>query len=211
MRARGGVVCGLTAILCIGPNIIGRADIVSVKKELDVQYAKICAAIKARNVKAVMAFDTPDYKVQIDPKTTLTRADVEKAYQQQVNGTQEIKEISFTVVDVKLEGEQAIATVRTREVIQLGSLQQIFSGAIQPVKHILIGKQTAVDTWVKTPRGWRLNLEQVTSRESTLDGKLMSQTPSASAGNTDSKQGVPQQTAPTSKSDSADKSNNPPK
>ena len=138
--------------LLIGVSGAVRANDADVKKTLEVQYAKEIAASKAKDVNALMALSTPDFKVKMNGGKILTYAEVKQDFKEQFAHTQSIKELSVKITALKVTGDKAVATVQQKAVIV---------ATVQGKVMTLSSEQTSNDTWVKTSAGWKLSYEEL--------------------------------------------------
>jgi tetratricopeptide (TPR) repeat protein len=131
-------------------------------KAIDAQYAKLAEAIRQKDLDALFALYTPDFRA-VTPTGEVWSRERSLAYQR--NGLAQVKEtthISNTILRLTLCGDEATATVlqqwyRTQI---MGKLRRVETNAVQD------------EHWVKTPDGWkRGDINEVKKGAAFVDGK----------------------------------------
>jgi hypothetical protein len=135
----------------------------AVKKELTADYAKISKGMAAGNVAPISALLTDDY-VAIQPgKPKITKAQMLRQFKM-LAGQVHVTKWDRTIKSLTASGKTAVAIVNGSFTGEIPS-----GGAAKP--HILSQKGVTKDTWVKTPKGYRLQKSEVQSMEMLMDGQ----------------------------------------
>ena len=134
-----------------------------VLSELRIQYAKLAAAMRARDVDALFDLYVPDYKVVMPGGEVWSR---ERSLEYQRNGLALVREthhISNTIVRLIVCGDRATATVLQqwyRTQFMGGGARRVETNAVQD------------EIWVRTAVGWRRgDIANISSGASFVDGK----------------------------------------
>lgn len=134
-------------------------------KGIDAQYARLADAMRRKDVDALFALYTPDYRVVMPGGEVWTR---ERSLAYQRDGLAQVREtqhISNTVLRLTACGARATATV-----LQMWHRTQTMAGQPRQVE------TTAVqdEEWVRTPDGWRRgNIVEVRNGPAFVDGKAV--------------------------------------
>jgi ketosteroid isomerase-like protein len=132
-------------------------------KQIDSQYARLAAAMRARDVDALFALYTPDYHVVMPTGEVWSR---EQSLEYQRNGLAQVREthhISNSIVRLVVCGDQATATV-----LQQWYRTQTMAGAPRRVETNAVQDEI----WTRTPNGWkRGDIKNVRSGAAFVDGK----------------------------------------
>ena len=131
------------------------ADQASDKKSLDAAYGRLTAAIKRKDVKALMGMVTSDFS-WIDAQGKVMDRGAFFAMCKKEFGNPNMKFISLVMTNDSYDFDGTIARVRTRTA---GSVSMKMGG--QAMK--MSSKSEGVDTWQKTPAGWRVKKVEVVS------------------------------------------------
>ncbi len=140
------------------------ADNSAIKQQIQAEYMKSFAALKAKDIKGLMLRYTLDFTCRFGPKNIMTRAQVEDSADFQMIATKEIKELTFAITDVTVKGNTAIVNVKQKETIIM---------VLRKVEHKVTSSQISSDTWIKTPSGWRVKFQDIKSNITTEDGKVV--------------------------------------
>ena len=144
------------ALLFTGASGIGHADDAELNKTLLGVYANMVKAFKAKDLKALMAPLTPDVSVKLPDGKTWGKTELEKEYKQEFTETKEVKEWNTVITKLVVKGNTATATVKSKVVLVV---------TINGRNATIQNDQEGVDTWVKTPSGWKLKSEAVTKSQ----------------------------------------------
>lgn len=135
-----------------------------VRKAINAEYAKLAAAMRKKDIDALVALYAPDFHA-VTPTGEVWNRERSLAYQK--NGLAQVKETSFisnTILRLAVCGEdEAAATV-----LQVWYRTQMMRGKLRLVQ------TTAVqdEQWVKLPAGWkRGNIYDVINGTALVDGK----------------------------------------
>ncbi len=133
-------------------------------KALQAQYAKLAEALKKKDINALFALYTPDFRA-VTPTGEVWSRERSLAYQR--NGLAQVKEtthISNTIVRLILHGENAA----TASVLQQWYRTQMMVGKLCRVETHAVQDEE----WTKTPDGWkRGNIQEVQNGAAFVDGK----------------------------------------
>jgi ketosteroid isomerase-like protein len=131
--------------------------------ELDAQYARLAAAMRARDVDALFALYTPDYHVVMPGGEVWSR---ERSLAYQRNGLARVGEthhISNTILHLVVCGDRATATV-----LQQWYRTQMMDGVPRRVETNAVQDEV----WVRGANGWkRGDIREVRNGASFVDGK----------------------------------------
>jgi hypothetical protein len=120
-----------------------------VRRALEIQYAKLAAANKNKDLNAILAMRVFDFSVKMPNGETWNyqrSADYSKAAFEQV---QQTLSLTYTIDTINLNGNEAAAIIHqqwTRMQMKAGQLRRVETTAVQR------------ETWVNTADGWRLKL-----------------------------------------------------
>jgi ketosteroid isomerase-like protein len=142
---------------------VSAADNQVVKQEIQAEYMKADAATRTKDINALMAHYTSDFKLKMLNGKILSLDKVKDNIIWQFVATKQVKELSFRIQTIKVNGNSAEVLVRQTE-----NLQVMMEGK----QHTIEGTQISEDTWTKTPAGWKLKLQVVKLSNITQDGKL---------------------------------------
>ena len=134
-----------------------------VLREIDAQYAKLADAMRARDVDALFALYTPDYRVVMAGGEVWSR---ERSLDYQRNAMARVREthhISNTIVHLVVCGDRATATVLQqwyRTQMMGDTPRRVETNAVQD------------EVWMRTPGGWkRGDIREIRNGASFVDGK----------------------------------------
>lgn len=147
-------------------QIVGRADDPTIRQQLKAEYMKADAATRAKDLDRLMSQYSEDFRLKVNQDKTLSRKQVGDLVHWQIVATKEIKELSYTILSVTVKGKTAMATVKQTETLVV---------VLQSKPHVLASTQISEDTWILTPKGWRLKYQEVKQNRTTSDGKLIPQ------------------------------------
>lgn len=134
-------------------------------KELEVAYRDFNAAMKARDLKKVMAFTTPDFKLINAQKVVFSRIEVRTNLEQTLKQFKSITSIT-TKIDRIQSDKPTVIHVRSSS----GFKAEIVNPATKKVG-VFESKSVSDDVWVKTNAGWRIKESRIVKEENTLDGR----------------------------------------
>lgn len=149
------------AIGALGFSTIATAD-GDVKKELTAVYAKMDAAIKARDMKTVISYLGDDFEMTADGKT-MKRAEAVAHMQKQMDTVKEFTMFKSTIEKIEhVEGNE-IADVK-----QEGKFTAVINGK----EHTVEAVAKVREWWIKTDEGkWLCIGSEELSGEIKIDGK----------------------------------------
>ena len=134
-----------------------------VLREIDAQYAKLADAMRARDVDALFALYTPDYRVVMAGGEVWSR---ERSLDYQRIAMARVREthhISNTIVHLVVCGDRATATVLQqwyRTQMMGDTPRRVETNAVQD------------EVWMRTPGGWkRGDIREIHNGASFVDGK----------------------------------------
>ena len=132
-----------------GERVVARDKSKPVRRALEEQYAKIVEANRNKDLAALLALRTPDFKVQMSNGETW---DFERSANYVKLGFEQVQSIislSFTIETINVSGNEAAAIIHqqwSRMQMKAGKLRRVDTSAVQR------------ETWINTPEGWRLKL-----------------------------------------------------
>ena len=160
-RVRATTIVTIIALtLCIIANV--QADDAAVKKAVTSQYDKMNAAFKAKDVKGILDVVTTAFTVKRPDGATLKGDQLERALKAQFINTKSIKEWTHEITKLEVTADRVMVTWKSHMVAIVNKAGRY---------HTLDITQEGQDTWIKTPSGWRLNLEDVKRTTNLMDGK----------------------------------------
>jgi len=134
-----------------------------VVRQIDSQYVKLAAAMRARDVDALFALYTPDFHAVTPTGEVWSR---ERSLEYQRNGLAQVREtrhISNSIVRLIVCGDEATATVLQqwyRTQMMAGTVRHVETNAVQD------------EAWTRTPAGWkRGDIRNVRNGAAFVDGK----------------------------------------
>lgn len=158
MKQLAILVCLVAAALCMADS--QRA----VKKELDGHYRAVTKAFQTKNIDSIAGLLTDDYTAVQPNGQVSTKAQVLQDFRNQAAAMHDLK-WRRVIRSLTLNGDQAIALVDGdfKGHLAMGGTKM----------HEMEFKATTLDTWTKTPAGYRLQKSEVKSAVATMDGKPM--------------------------------------
>ncbi len=146
-----------------GDRTIVRDKSKSVRRALEVQYAKIAEAQKNKDIDALRSLRTSDFSVKM-PNGEMW--DLEQSLNYSRRGFEQVQSIislSNTIDSLTVNDDEAVAVVHqqwSRMQMMKGKLRRVDTSAVQR------------ETWVNTPDGWKLKLiDDVRPGAWVVDGK----------------------------------------
>jgi len=134
-------------------------------KEIESAYLNFNAAMKARDLKKVMAFTTPDFKLINASKVVFSRIEVRTNLEQTLKQFKNITSIT-TKIDSFKSDKLTVIHVRSTSVFKA----EIVNPSTKKVG-VFESKSTSDDVWHKTAAGWRIKESRIVKEENTLDGR----------------------------------------
>ena len=166
MKYRIGVISAMAMALVFGAQVV-RADTAAVRKAISARYAASDAALRKKDAKALLAMITPDFTVKTAAGQTLTAKQLPALLQQEFAAIKEVKNTRWSILEFGVKGN--VATVKMTQ-----TLSGVFTGQDQKT-HTLSSTNVSVDTWVRTPSGWKLRKSVELSEKTLVDGKPLPQ------------------------------------
>lgn len=138
-------------------------DECSVRKALEVQYAKLAQANAEKDLKAILELRAPNFST-VGPDGKKHSKEDDAAYVRQLVSAMELPiRLSNIIIDVKVQGDEAAATV-----FQRLERRQSLDGKVRNV----LTSVTQTETWVKMAGEWKIKfVENVHNRRWYVDGK----------------------------------------
>lgn len=133
----------------------------AVRKQLVAGYNTIIAAMKAKDIKPIVAISTPDFTLK-EGSHTFTAEQTMAREKKMFAATVPFGKITMTIAKLRVTGGTAVATV------------DFLSSVTVPVKGkncTIIDRGQTQDTWVKTTKGWRMKRVVTIKGGRTIDGK----------------------------------------
>lgn len=139
-----------------------------VRKELEAAYTNFNAAMKARDVKKLMALTTNDFKWINENKVVFSRMEVRNNLEQTLKQFKSIQSIT-TKIDKIASDKIDVISVRSTSVFK--------AELVHPsTKKAGLFESTSItdDVWIKTKEGWRIKQTRTIKETSYLDGRKVS-------------------------------------
>lgn len=153
----------LSALLAVSVALSsGSAARADDKSDINALYTKIEAAMKAKNVKGIMALGTPDF-VTIDHGQKMDAKQSAAMMEQQFKMIKSFDSLKMKLSKIDIKGKNAVATTTYS-----------FNGDItgpDGKQHKMADKGVTKDILVKTPKGWLFKSSETISQHPTMDGK----------------------------------------
>jgi hypothetical protein len=163
-----GVVLAVVALVAG----VGRvaADEATVRREIEAQYARLAKANEAFDLKAVLAFRTPDFH-SVGPDGRVLDAETMADYSKRfMEDNKPPLRARFTLRSISISPNETVAVVT---VFQEVSRQREFEGKPRTVETDVVQDET----WVKTGKGWLLkSVANVRDQKRFVDGKRVDPT-----------------------------------
>ena len=137
-------------------------DAAAVRKQIEAAYARSDKAVKTRDVSHLMDDATPDMTSKTEGRV-IKGTDLINVMKQQLAMFKSIDEVSSKITSFKVNGGTAVVNAESTLVGTLVGPDQ------KPHKLRSVSKDR--DTWVKTPKGWKVKLTETLGQKNTLDGK----------------------------------------
>ena len=138
-------------------------DLAAARSAIEAQYARLDAAIDAKNASPYDSIAAPDLKGAYATGNTFDLAGATKAWQEAVKMIQTVK--SRTVVESAVADGAAVRVVV--HMVQEGTLTM--NGEVTPFR----AESTALDTWARIGAEWRLSLTSEVVNKTWLNGSLV--------------------------------------
>lgn len=152
-------VLALAAALLTFGTSTARADD---RADIEALYAKISAAMKAKNTKAIYALGTSDF-VTKEQGVTMNAKDSAKMMEEQFKSMKKIHQCTMKASKITIKGTNAV-------VINDSTFDATTSGPDgKSHKMVMIG--SSKDTLVKTKKGWLFKSVEMLTAKMTMDGK----------------------------------------
>jgi len=135
-----------------------------VQKEIEAAYAKRDKAFKEKDIAAIRAMETSDYKEK-SKDGVVDRATLDPQVDQLMAMIKEVK-VLFTTVEKISEGKDST------EVIADATTKGDFTFKIEDGSvHEQVASAKVRDIWVKTKEGWKIRFHETLEAAMLLDGK----------------------------------------
>jgi ketosteroid isomerase-like protein len=164
------VLLAACAVSCARPTAppssqpAGRADLSTVRHEIEHWYDENTRAFLAKDVDAIMALRTEDFHAVAPDGTQQDRAAMENYTIGLLNGIDRWISLNFDIDSLEVSGDLARATVR----------QHLVRMALRPdgLVHHVETWVTQDETWRRTPDGWKLyRVDSVRDQRRLVDGQ----------------------------------------
>jgi ketosteroid isomerase-like protein len=160
MKTRTCIVLLSLLIAGVTARVAG-ADDKAVRKEIEAAYTALAKADTKNDGKAYIAMLTADYKRTYPSGKWGGRESIENQFA--LRSREEKATVTFHIEQLTLKGAQAVAMVKE-------STRSTYDE--KGVRHTVEFVRTLRSTWIKTPKGWRLHLNEEKNRKIYEDGKL---------------------------------------
>ena len=146
-----------------GDRIVVRDKTKPVRKELEIQYARLAEAVEHRDHAAFQALRTADFHTVDEQGRPQTPQEMSDRARAMLASIQPPIKTTNTIGTIDVQGNDAKATVR-----QYFSKMLQLAGKLRKVETYV----TQDETWTKTEDGWKLKfVDGVRDAESYVDGK----------------------------------------
>lgn len=151
----------LVVVACASA-VLGWAD---ARKEIDAVYTAYNTALKARDVKKLMAFTTNDFKLIHLRNVVISRMEVRNQLETNLKQFKNILAVT-TKIDSMAGDKIGVIQVRSTSVFKA----EIVNPNTKKTS-IFEALSTSDDTWIKQTGAWRIKQSRVIKQEQKLDGK----------------------------------------
>lgn len=159
MRRQSSILLATLLLALVFP---AHADDAAVRKELEADYAKCIAGMKKKDIKPFLNLATSDFTMTQNGQT-MNRQNAEAALQKQFAMTTSVDKMTIKIQSLKVSGNTAVVNTQSDVAFTMNGQDK------KP--HKFTDSEADKDTWVKTPKGWRLKSEETLNAKITLDGK----------------------------------------
>jgi ketosteroid isomerase-like protein len=132
---------------------------------LEQVYKDYANALKNKDAKAIIAFETDDFSMKDSSGKTMKRDEANAILQQALAVFKTISNVDEQITDLKMENGTATLMVSEKMV---GTIVDP-----QGKEHMLDGITKSRDIWVKDANKWKIKYSEVLEDTSTLDGKAV--------------------------------------
>jgi hypothetical protein len=154
-------------LVCLSITSAAHAYDKSIGKSLKDMYAKKAEYSRKKDIKSLIALNTPDYKVVLRGGKTMNNEQLEE--QLKLFFGLVVRNIRFDheIKGIEVNGDGAVVLVEQKD----KRIQKFPDGKPHEVEANVIHR----DTWIKTTSGWKLKLtEEQEQTKLTIDGKAVS-------------------------------------
>ena len=126
-----------------------------VRKELKATYAKLAAAMKQKNLSALLKFYTSDYTRQESNGHKMNRLQFKAAMQNVIRSQQTVRGVNFRMDSLRVTGKTAVVT--TTAVLKAHVMfMDTYEQPVPRKTYEMVATWPIRDFWVKTSAGWRI-------------------------------------------------------
>lgn len=169
-KKRGALCLALLSTLAVlplsatifSPRVLAKSAPSSAESELRAIYAKVGQALKRRDINSVLAYETSNFTQKEPDGSVKKRAQADASMRQTMTIVSAINSIKFNITGVKMVNRKAQVSYRQ----ELDAMLRTRDGSKAHFKSTALGR----DTWIKTPRGWRVQKGETFSNKSTVNG-----------------------------------------
>lgn len=161
----------VTLFACVAACFLATVAIADDASDIKKLYAQLSSGFKSKNVDAVLATGTADYKSKGMDGKVKSREEVKQELQMMFTVLTSVDKVAITPTKITVNGKNA--TVATTYVFEGKSKDEKDPKKIHTLKMTGEGK----DTLVKTSTGWRFSMSHDTKQEMWMDGKKMDMSP----------------------------------
>ncbi len=142
-----------------------RADTeASVRKQLQANYDTQAAAFRSRDVARLMSLAAPDVVVKLPNGNTMVRSHIERDAKTEMSRIKSVRTVSNRILRLEVHGNTAVVAAESHAVYTMVANKK---------EHVIDRTLRGRDTWVKTPHGWRLKMEDQVQAAILVDGHAM--------------------------------------
>ncbi|HEY3412130.1 MAG TPA: nuclear transport factor 2 family protein [Armatimonadota bacterium] len=134
------------------------------RKAIERQYAAYQRAIRNKDFAGVLATMTEDTTLLYPSGRSFSRKEIEAMLRGTMRATRSIPEWSLKILRLSVRGNSAVATIGERMVSNYADPNGLHKQTLVDFYH---------DTWVNTPKGWRLKSTVVSQGKVTVDGRTV--------------------------------------
>ena len=153
-------------LLCLAPAICAHADD---RSEITALFGKMSAAMKSRNVDAMMALLTPDYKKTKINGKDLNLKDAEKEFRSFYGSMKSVSIAEVKPDEIRLNGTTAFTW--TQYSISAEIVDNEGKMGPRGAKHAYVDNGKTREWLLKTPKGWRFQRSEMLKENPTVDGQ----------------------------------------
>jgi len=133
------------------------------KADITALYGKLTAAMKAKDIKGVMATGTPDFTMKEASGKVYNAKDAATMMDSQFKMMKSVDEVKMTPKTISIKGKTAV--------VMGDFVMKVVMTGPDGKDHKFAGTGLTKDTFVKTPKGWLVKSTETVKESMMMDGK----------------------------------------